>query len=107
MQVQHGLVPVEPVVVDHGRAVLAYMPTEAEYNPMGSVHGGVGTTNVVPVDYVARAMDHLAHQPGLDGRAFHLVNPRPQRNLDVINAFARAARSPSFQISIEASPCSW
>src|SRR5215213_935497 len=41
MQKDHGLVPVEPVVVDHGRAVLAYMPTEGEYNPMGSVHGGV------------------------------------------------------------------
>ena len=44
METQHGLVPVGPVVVDHGRAVLAYMPTEAEYNPMGSVHGGVLAT---------------------------------------------------------------
>ena len=46
----------------------------------------MGSTNIVPVDYVAKAMDHLAHEPGLDGRAFHLVNPttaeesrRPQR----------------------------
>ena len=59
---------------------------------------GMGSTNIVPVDYVAKAMDHLAHEPGLDGRAFHLVNPRPQKNLDIINAFARAAKSPSFQI---------
>ena len=28
----------------------------------------LGYTNVVPVDYVAGAMDHIAHQPGLDGR---------------------------------------
>ena len=39
----------------------------------------LGDTNVVPVDYVADAMDHLAHLPGLDGEAFHLVNPEPQR----------------------------
>ena len=35
----------------------------------------VGHTNLVPVDYVAAAMDHIAHQEGLDGRAFHLVSP--------------------------------
>jgi uncharacterized protein (TIGR00369 family) len=44
MKAQHGLVPVEPVHVEHGRAVLAYMPQEREYNPMGSVHGGVIAT---------------------------------------------------------------
>lgn len=62
---------------------------------------GMGSTNIVPVDYVARAMDHLAHQPNLDGRAFHLVNPRPQKNIDVLNAFAKAAKSPSFQIQLD------
>ena len=62
---------------------------------------GMGVTNIVPVDYVVRAMDHLAHEPGLDQRAFHLVNPRPQKNLDIINAFARAAKSPSFQINVD------
>ncbi len=35
-----------------------------------------GPINIVPVDYVAKAMDYLAHQPGLDGRAFHLTDPR-------------------------------
>jgi uncharacterized protein (TIGR00369 family) len=44
MEAQHGLVPVEPVVVEHSRAVLAYMPAESEYNPMGNVHGGVLAT---------------------------------------------------------------
>jgi uncharacterized protein (TIGR00369 family) len=37
-------VPVEAVHVDHGTAVLAYMPREQDYNPMGSVHGGVLAT---------------------------------------------------------------
>ena len=36
-----------------------------------------GEINMVPVDYVAEAMDFLAHQPGLDGQAFHLTDPEP------------------------------
>lgn len=54
----------------------------------------LGNTNVVPVDFVADAMDHIAHSPGLDGRAFHLVNPEPQPTVDVVNAFARVAGAP-------------
>ena len=54
----------------------------------------LGYTNVVPVDFVADAMAHLAHEPGLDGRAFHLVSPEPQATLDVLNTFARVAGAP-------------
>ena len=54
----------------------------------------LGATNLVPVDYVVDAMDALIHAPGLDGRAFHLVHPRPQRLLDVYNALADAAGAP-------------
>lgn len=62
---------------------------------------GMGKTNIVPVDYVARSMDFLAHKPSLDGRAFHLVNPRPQSNLSVINAFAKSAKSPRMSITLD------
>ena len=55
----------------------------------------LGDTNVVPVDYVAWAMDHLAHQPGLDGQAFHLVNPEPMSTVGLINTFAAAAKRPA------------
>ncbi len=61
----------------------------------------LGDTNVVPVDYVARAMDHLAHQPGLDGRAFHLVNPEPMSTVGLINSFAAAASAPQFAVPID------
>jgi thioester reductase-like protein len=61
----------------------------------------LGDTNVVPVDYVARAMDHLAHAPDLDGEAFHLVNPRPQATVDVVNTFARAAKAPQFAVPVD------
>jgi NAD(P)-dependent dehydrogenase (short-subunit alcohol dehydrogenase family) len=61
----------------------------------------LGDTNVVPVDYVAKAMDHLAHLPGRDGEAFHLVNPDPQRTVDVLNTFAEAAGAPQFATPID------
>jgi len=61
----------------------------------------LGDTNVVPVDFVTSAMDHLAHQPGLDGHAFHLVNPEPQPTVDVVNAFATAAKAPRFATPID------
>src|SRR4051794_2501048 len=61
----------------------------------------MGWTNIVPVDYVAAAMDHIAHADGLDGQAFHLTAPRSQRSGDVINAFARAAHAPQLQMRID------
>jgi thioester reductase-like protein len=53
-----------------------------------------GRTNIVPVDYVAAAMDHIAHAEGLDGQAFHLVNPKSQKSGDVLNLFAGSAHAP-------------
>src|ERR671919_1919152 len=50
--------------------------------------------NLVPVDFVARAMDHIAHLDGLDGRAFHLTDPAPKTAGEVIDIFARAANAP-------------
>ena len=54
----------------------------------------IGDTNIVPVDYVAAALATLVNRPGLDGQAFHLVNPEPQSAKEVYNAFARAAGAP-------------
>ena len=53
----------------------------------------LGDTNVVPVDYVAAALDHLAHLEGRDGEAFHLVNPEPQPVVDMLNAFCASGGS--------------
>ena len=54
----------------------------------------LGATNIVPVDYVADAMVRLVHTPDLDGRAFHLVNPRPQPLSEIYNALAGALGAP-------------
>jgi thioester reductase-like protein len=61
----------------------------------------LGLTNVVPVDWVAASLEHIAHEPGLDGRAFHLTDPRPQRVDDLINELAAAAHAPRFAVSID------
>ena len=61
----------------------------------------LGDTNLVPVDYVAKAMDHLAHLPDRNGEAFHLVNPEPQSVVEMINAFCSAAGSPRFATPID------
>ena len=61
----------------------------------------MGDTNVVPVDWVAAAIDHIAHADGLDGRAFHLANPKPQASGDVLNSFARAAHAPQLALRVD------
>ncbi len=67
--------------------------------PLASID--LGRTNLVPVDYVAAAMDHLAHLPGHDGEAFHLVDPDPQPVVDAFNAFGAAAGAPTFITPVE------
>jgi short-subunit dehydrogenase len=60
-----------------------------------------GWTNIVPVDYVAAAVDHIAHQPDLDGQAFHIVDPKGQRVGDVLNTFAEAGHAPRAVMRID------
>ena len=61
----------------------------------------LGDTNVVPVDWVAAAIDTIGHADGLDGQAFHLANPKPQASGDVLNSFARAAHAPQFAMRVD------
>jgi short-subunit dehydrogenase len=60
-----------------------------------------GEINLVPVDYVAAAMDHIAHEPGLDGQVFHLTDPNPKTAGEVINLFAKAADAPQMAVQLE------
>ncbi|KZB87812.1 SDR family oxidoreductase [Amycolatopsis regifaucium] len=60
----------------------------------------LGDTNVVPVDYVAESLLALVTTKGLDGRAFHLVNPEPQPVVSVYNAFAKAAGAPTISVQL-------
>jgi NAD(P)-dependent dehydrogenase (short-subunit alcohol dehydrogenase family) len=60
-----------------------------------------GKINLVPVDFVVKAMDHVAHLDGLDGQAFHLTDPKPMTAGQVINAFAKAAHAPEAAMRID------
>ncbi|HVQ58049.1 MAG TPA: SDR family oxidoreductase [Solirubrobacterales bacterium] len=62
-----------------------------------------GEINIVPVDFVADAIDHIAHEPGLDGQVFHLTDPAPKSAGEVINLFARAADAPQAVLRLESS----
>ncbi len=70
-----------------------------QWAPFIGVEGG--PLNVVPVDFVARAMDHIAHLDGLDDRAFHLVDPAPLSLGDTLNTFCRAAHAPEFALRFD------
>jgi NAD(P)-dependent dehydrogenase (short-subunit alcohol dehydrogenase family) len=61
-----------------------------------------GRINMVPVDFVVDALDHIAHKADLDGRAFHLVDLAPHRVGDALNIFAKAAHAPQFGMRINA-----
>ncbi|MBK9493025.1 MAG: Fatty acyl-CoA reductase [Alphaproteobacteria bacterium ADurb.BinA280] len=61
-----------------------------------------GRVNMVPVDYVVDAMDHIAHKPGLDGGVFHLTDPSPRRIGEVLNLFARAGHAPQMSMRVDA-----
>ncbi len=69
--------------------------------PMPGVEGR--EINIVPVDFVVKAMDHIAHLDGLDGRAFSLTDPDPLSAGEVIDVFARAAHAPQSSLRAPAS----
>jgi NAD(P)-dependent dehydrogenase (short-subunit alcohol dehydrogenase family) len=61
-----------------------------------------GRLNLVPVDWVADALDHIAHKPALDGHTFHLTDPAPRRIGEVLNLFARAGHAPQMTMRLDA-----
>ena len=75
------------------RALPPWMPTIG-------IEGG--RINIVPVDFVADALDHIAHKKGLDGRCFHLTDPEPRRVGEILNLFAKAAHAPQMTMRINA-----
>ena len=70
-----------------------------QWVPLIGIEGG--EVNIVPVDFVARALDAIGHREGLDGGTFHLTDPAPQRLGEVTNEFCRAAHAPQFTLRID------
>jgi NAD(P)-dependent dehydrogenase (short-subunit alcohol dehydrogenase family) len=70
-----------------------------EWIPLIGFEGG--ELNVVPVDFVARALDAIAVRQGLDGMTFHLTDPAARSLGDVTNEFCRAAHAPQFTLRVD------
>ncbi len=60
-----------------------------------------GHINLVPVDFVARALAHLVHLPGQDGKCFHLTDPVDRRIGETLNIFAKAAHAPMMSLRLQ------
>ena len=54
-----------------------------------------GRLNLVPVDYVVKALDFIAHAEGEDdSKCFHLTDPDPYRLGEILNLFCEAGHAP-------------
>jgi NAD(P)-dependent dehydrogenase (short-subunit alcohol dehydrogenase family) len=69
--------------------------------PLLGIEGG--QIPLAPVDYIASAMDAIAHQPGRDGQAFFLVPSNAPTLGEVLNIFMKAAHGPEFLRNFELS----
>jgi NAD(P)-dependent dehydrogenase (short-subunit alcohol dehydrogenase family) len=71
-----------------------------DWLPLLGVEGG--RAYLVPVDVCADVIDHVAHQPGWDGKTFHVVEPDPPKVGETVNAFLRAAGAPTAPVRVDA-----
>jgi NAD(P)-dependent dehydrogenase (short-subunit alcohol dehydrogenase family) len=71
-----------------------------QWMPTIGIEGG--RINIVPVDYVVDALDHIAHRKGLDGGTFHITDPEPRRIGEILNLFANAAHAPQMTMRLNA-----
>tara|TARA_B100000676_G_scaffold280193_1_gene304176 strand:- start:467 stop:2569 length:2103 start_codon:yes stop_codon:yes gene_type:complete len=67
--------------------------------PLIGVEGG--HFNVVPVDFVADALDHIAHQPDRDGQCFHLTADRSYNLGELMDIIAGAAQAPRWPVKLD------
>jgi len=62
-----------------------------------------GRVNIVPVDFVVAALDHISHAKlALDRKCFHLVDPVGYRVGDVLDIFSKAAHAPKMNLFVNA-----
>jgi NAD(P)-dependent dehydrogenase (short-subunit alcohol dehydrogenase family) len=61
-----------------------------------------GRINIVPVDFVVDALDHISHQKRASGACFHLVDPVGYRVGDVLDILSKAAHAPKMNVFVNA-----
>ena len=67
--------------------------------PLLGIEGG--QFNIVPVDFVAAALDHIAHVPDKDGECFHLTADEHYSVGEVMNIFASVADAPKMPVRVD------
>lgn len=61
-----------------------------------------GRINIVPVDFVVAALDHISHGQRKGSECFHLVDPMGYRVGDVLDILSRAAHAPKMNLFVNA-----
>ncbi|MES2958070.1 MAG: SDR family oxidoreductase [Pseudomonadota bacterium] len=61
-----------------------------------------GRVNIVPVDFVVAALDHISHHTTASGKCYHLVDPVGYRIGDVLDIFSKAAHAPKMNLFVNA-----
>ena len=61
-----------------------------------------GRVNIVPVDFVVKALDHISHKVAGGGGCYHLVDPTGYRVGDVLDIFSKAAHAPKMSLFVNA-----
>ena len=61
-----------------------------------------GRINIVPVDFVVDALNHISHHKRASGQCFHLVDPMGYRVGDVLDIFSKAAHAPKMNLFVNA-----
>ncbi len=62
-----------------------------------------GRINIVPVDFVVAALDHISHlSANQDKKCYHLVDPNGYRVGDVLDIFSKAAHAPKMNLFVNA-----
>ncbi|MCB1698726.1 MAG: SDR family oxidoreductase [Pseudomonadales bacterium] len=79
--------------------IKAIVDTVPKWLPLLGVEGG--KIPIVPVDYVADATVAIAHKPGLDGKAFQLLQAPQDSTGKIMEIFFDAAHGPGFAKQFE------
>lgn len=70
-----------------------------QWMPTIGIEGG--RLNIVPVDFIVDALDHISHVDGEDNKCFHLTDPDPYKVGEILNIFAKAGHAPTMTMRID------
>ena len=76
------------------KAIQRLSHTVPKWLPLLGIEGG--RVAIAPVDYIAAAMDAIAHKPGLDGETFCLIQSHSPTVGELMQTILAAAHGPDF-----------